>query len=75
MFSFIFMIMILGLIFKGSFFILGLFGRLIGGMLGLIGYFILGMIMISVFGIGIFVIPIILIVAAVNLVGLFVKAV
>lgn len=74
MFSLLIMILLMGAIFKVSFCFLGIFGRLIGGLLGIVGYILLGILAITVFGIGFIALPVILVIGVLSIVGLIFKA-
>lgn len=73
MISMIIVFLLMGAIFKATFCLLGIFGRIIGGFLGIIGYLILGILAITVFGIGFFALPLIIILGIAAIIGAIVK--
>lgn len=67
----IIVIALMAVLFKVTGFIFHIAGKLLGGILGIIGWLILGGIAVTIFGLALFVVPIILIV---GIVALFVAA-
>ena len=67
----IIVIALMVVLFKVTGFIFHIAGKLLGGILGIIGWLILGGIAVTIFGLALFVVPIILIV---GIVALFVAA-
>lgn len=68
MLSFLIVILVMVVLFKVTGFMFRIAGKLLGGILGIIGWLILGGLAISVFGLALFVLPIILIVGIVALI-------
>ncbi len=68
MLSFLIVILVMVVLFKVTGFMFHIAGKLLGGILGIIGWLILGGLAISVFGLALFVLPIILIVGIVALI-------
>lgn len=68
MLSFLIVILVMVVLFKVTGFMFHIAGKLFGGILGIIGWLILGGLAISVFGLALFVLPIILIVGIVALI-------
>lgn len=67
MLGFLFVILMLVVLFKLTGFVLGLFGRVLGGILGFFGYLLLAVLAVSLLGIGIFILPIILIAGVISI--------
>ena len=68
MLSFLIVVLVMVVLFKVTGFMFRIAGKLLGGILGIIGWLILGGLAISVFGLALFVLPIILIVGIVALI-------
>lgn len=66
--SMLIVIILMVALFKVTGFIFHIEGKLLGGILGIIGWLILGGIAVTIFGLALFVVPIILIVGIVALV-------
>ena len=66
--SMLIVIVLMVALFKVTGFIFHVAGKLLGGILGIIGWLILGGIAVTIFGLALFVVPIILIVGIVALV-------
>ena len=62
MMTFIIFILVMYLLFKITGFMLGIFGRLLGGIFGLIGYLILGVLAVTACGLAVFALPIIIVI-------------
>ena len=67
--GFLFMIITTVLLFKATVFILKMFGKLLGFLLTIAGYFIIGSISVFLFGISVIAIPALLIFGVVSLIG------
>ena len=67
MLSLLIVILVMVVLFKVTGFMFNIAGKLLGGIFGIIGWLILGGLAISVFGLALFVFPIILIVGIVAL--------
>ncbi|MGN0361533.1 MAG: hypothetical protein ACI4ET_01700 [Bilifractor sp.] len=68
MFSLIIVILMVVALFKLTGFIFHIIGKLLGGIFGIIGWLILGGLAVSVFGLALFVLPIILIVGCIAII-------
>ncbi len=62
-------ILMLVILFKITFFIFRIVGKILGCILGVIGWLILGCLAITVFGLALFILPIILVVGVVALIA------
>ena len=74
MLSFLFTLFLFWIILKGTFGLIGFFGRLAGGIIGFLFYITVGSILL-VFGIGFVFLPILLIIAGlISIIGMIIKA-
>ena len=74
MLSVLFVIFMMVVIFKLTGFVLRIAGRLLGGILGIIGYLILGGLAITALGLAVFALPVILLIGVGCVGGLIAKA-
>lgn len=61
MLNFLLVILFCALLFRFTGFLLGLLGRVLGSVLGLIGFVVLGILAVSILGIGLFILPVLLV--------------
>ena len=69
MLSLLIMILIMAGLFKFTGFLFHIVGKVLGGILGIIGWLILGVIAVSILGLALYIVPIVLIVGVVALVA------